>query len=280
MLPGMDFTLPQDRISIMAHATGLWLWSSLNGIWHRDWDTGKVTHHESKSGLPTDQVSCAADFAGTIYFGGGKMTGVLFAWDAVTRGWRLIPRPAQKQEESTAGMRLTPFGDELFMQAFPSFVAWNGKAKTWRDLTGYMLRNGFHPWESLATSQALWSWDPKGFARIDLATMTNRPVTPAGDGLAVIGTPCFFAETDGFVWAVARDGLSDFDHTLGNNIHRLFAVKKSEGTVQDAILLPMACRIQCGVVVDKTLWLGVARGQPSSQSVEGLPCLIRVPLPH
>ena len=278
-LPGMDFWLPQDQIRLTAHDTGLWVWTSLNGIWHRDWDTGVVTHHESKSGLPTDHIFCAADLGGTIYFGGGKRNnGAVFSWDAAARGWRVLPRPARTQEEIGSSMRLTPMGDELFVHMFPTYPAVNPKTNSWRDLTGYLMRDSIYPTESLVTGRTLWSWGDRHFTRIDLATMTHRPVASVGDGPTVTGLPDFLAETDDCIWAIARDAFLDF--RPGLNIHRLFAVNKADGTMQAAILLPMLCRIQSAVIVDKTLWLGVARGQTSMQSVEGLPCLIRIPLPR
>ncbi len=279
IVPGLEFTLPQDQIGLTAHDTGLWLWTSLNGIWHRDWSTGAVTHHESKSGLPSDQIICQADLGGTIYFGGGKRNDMaLFSWDAAARDWRVLHKPGPAWGEMSAGMSLTTIGDELFVEKFPTYATVNPKTNTWRDLTGYMSRNRIYPVQSLMSGKTLWCWGFREIIRTDLSTMPIRPVATVGDGPAVTGFPCFLTETDNCVWAIARD--ADLNFNLGLNIHRLFAVKKSDATIQAAILLPMLCRIQCAVVMDKTLWLGVARGQSSSQSAEGLPCLIRIPLPH
>lgn len=106
LLPGMAFSLPQDKIEITGHDTGLWMWTSLNGIWKRDWGTGEVTHHESKSGLPTDQVFCVTDLGGTLYFGGGKRNdGALFSWNPATRGWRVLHRPGRRSESACASRR-------------------------------------------------------------------------------------------------------------------------------------------------------------------------------
>lgn len=279
LLSGLDLTLPQDHFGLTAHDTGLWLWSSLNGIWRRDWDTRAVTHHESKSGLPTDHIFSAANLGGTLFFGGGKQNDpAVFSWDATNREWRVLPRPASTQlERATSMLGLMPMGDELFVQTFPTYAALNPKTARSRDLSSYLIGNRIAPLESLATGKTLWSWGEHHFARIDLTTMTHRPVAPAGDAPAVTGFPCFLIETEDCIWAITRDTFLDL--ARGLNIHRLFAVKKSDGAVSTAVLLPMACRIQCATVVDKTLWLGVARGQSSSESAEGLPCLIRIPLP-
>ena len=164
------------------------------------------------------------------------------------------------------------------MRAFQSCVAVNPKTKVSRALTAYLVGNRIFPSELLVTGPTLWSWDERHFTRIDLATMTHRPVASSDGGPVVSGTPGFLAETDECVWAMSQDDFYDFKRGL--NIHRLFAVNKADATMKAAILLPMLCRIQCAMVVDKTLWLGVARGQSSSQSIEGLPCLIRIPLPH
>lgn len=236
-------------------------------------------HHESKSGLPTDQIFCAADVGGTIYFGGGKTNdGALFSWDIATRGWRVLHRPGEARERIGIGMRLANMGDELFVQTFPTYAAVNPKTNTWRDSTGYFMKNRIEPLESTVTGRTLWSWGHRHFTRIDLATMTHRPVTPVGDGPAVTGEPGFLAETADCVWAISHDDFLDF--RSGLNIHRLFAANKSDGTLQAAILLPMVCRIRCAVVVGQTLWLGVARGPSSNQEFQGMPCLVRVPLPR
>ena len=279
LVPGLELTLPQDQIGLTAHDTGLWLWTSLNGIWHRDWSTGAMTHHESKSGLPTDQIFCEADLGGTIYFGGGKRNDMaLFSWDAAARDWRVLHKPGPARDVIASGMRLTTMGDELLVQTFPTYAAVNPKTNIWRDLTGYMNRNRIYPSQCLVSGKTLWCWGSREITGIDLSTMTNRPVATVGDGPAVTGFSCFLTETDNCVWAIACDAQLDFKPGL--NINRLFAVNKADATVKAAILLPMLCRIQCAMVVDKTLWLGVARGQSSSQSIEGLPCLIRIPLPH
>lgn len=162
------------------------------------------------------------------------------------------------------------------MQTFPTYSAVNPKTNSWRDLTSYLTGNRIEPLESLVTGPALWSWGSRHFTRIDLATMTHRPVAPVGDGPAVTGLPTILAETDDCVWAIARDDF--LDSNSGHNIHRLFAVMKADGTVQSAILLPMVCRITCAVIVGKTLWLGVERRQTTAQNSRSMPCLVRVPL--
>ena len=236
-------------------------------------------HHESKSGLPTDQIFCAADVGGTIYFGGGKRNdGALFAWDTATRGWRVLHWPGPARDEIANGMRVVTMGGELFVRTFSTQAAVNPKTDTWRDLSGYLGRRQISSSESLVAGSTLWCWGSRNFTKFDLATMTHRPVTPVGDGPAVTGEPGFLAETADCVWAISHDDFLDF--RPGLNIHRLFAANKSDGTVQAAILLPMVCRIRCAVVVGQTLWLGVARGQSSNQEIQGLPCLVRVPLPR
>ena len=278
LVPGMEFKLPQDEIGLTAHHTGLWLWTTQNGIWHRDWSTGVVTHHESKSGLPTDHIFYASAVGDIVFFGGGRTDdGAVFSWDATARSWRVLPVPERTRSGVNPGtLRMLPMGDELSVRTPHSFAVVDPKTKASRDLSAYLLGNRIFPSESLVTGRTLWSLDERHFTRIDLAAMTHRPVTQSGGGPAVSGTPCFLAESDDCVWAITRDDFSDF--ARGLNIHRLFAVKKSDATIQAAVLLPMLCRIQCAVVVDRALWLGVARGQSSSQSAEGLPCLIRLPL--
>lgn len=166
--------------------------------------------------------------------------------------------------------RLLTMGDELLVQAMPRYSTVNPASQTWRELGDYLLKQHVDPWESCVTGQFLWSWGPRHFERVDLAARDHRTVAPIMAGPAVTGCLGTFAETDAHVWAITRDermgAWNDF------NINRLFAVKKSDATVESAILLPWVCRVNCAVALDQTLWLGVARGPGA------LPCLVRVHL--
>lgn len=271
LVPGMEFALPMDRIGLRAHATGLWMWTNQNGIWQRDWQTGVVTHHESTTGLPTDRVICATALGDTLYFGGGReKDGALFSWDATTRSWCILRRPNATQEPMRSVECLLTMGDELLVQAMPRYSAVNPASQTWRELGDYLLKQHVAPWESCLTGQFLWSWGPRHFERVDLAARDHRTVAPIKAGPAVTGWLGTFAETDAHVWAITRD--ERMGAWNDSNINRLFAVKKSDATVESAILLPLVCRVNCAVALDQTLWLGVAR------SPGAMPCLVRVRL--
>ncbi len=270
LVPGMEFKLGYDYIHLSGHETGLWLWTNQDGICHRDWNTGEVTHHESSTGLPTDQVYCGVALGGTMYFGGGRdNNGALFSWDVATRSWRVLSPPDAKKKPLKFIDRLCVMGDELFV--LPRYSAVNPATKTWRDLGKFLYKEKVAPWEACVTGQALWSWGPQHFARVDLGTMTYRPVVPVTGGPKVTGWFSAFARTDDFVWVITRE----IRHGGWNeiyNLNRLFAINQDDATVQSAILLPLACKVTCAVAHDGTIWMGTQRGPQT------LPCLIRVRL--